>query len=103
MMDGGGGGEQGDGRAKMAFAKMQIPAEVREAHLLVDADFDVKDENSDTIGGESSMEFVDANGGVVGLGGHGSIHLLHPGARDKVGQPKIIPDATGLPTDGNNE
>jgi len=68
-LDGGGGGEQGDGRAKMAFAKMQIPAEVREAHLLVDADFDVKDENSDTIGGESSMEFVDANGGVVGLGG----------------------------------
>ena len=36
--------QEQEGKAKMGFAKMQIPAETKEMHLLNDGDFQMKDE-----------------------------------------------------------
>lgn len=46
-----------EGKTKMAFAKMQVPANVRELHLLVDADFITTKEEADDIA--ASAEAVD--------------------------------------------
>ena len=51
-----------EGKAKMSFAKMQIPDAVRTQHLMVDDDFDVKDE-------ESQAEEQSQTDGVV-MGGN---------------------------------
>ena len=39
-------GSEVEGKAKMSFAKMQIPTEVRTQHLFVDADFDIKEDDA---------------------------------------------------------
>ena len=58
-----------EGKAKMGFAKMQIPSEAKTAHLLADADFVVKEEDSQmedgsTIGGDLEPGAVMPGGGL---------------------------------------
>lgn len=71
-------GPESEGRAKMAFAKMQVPAESRESFLLKDEDFVVKDGQEEEAEAETETETVqraesgqydayDDNGDVVTL------------------------------------
>lgn len=47
-------GAETEGRAKMAFAKMQIPSDVKELFLLKDEDFVVKEDGEDEGEGEGT-------------------------------------------------
>lgn len=77
-------GPDSEVRAKMAFAKMHVPAEVKETHLLKDEDFIVKEDDDDDAepetggsggnnimgGGEGgTYEAYDDNGNVIRLTG----------------------------------
>ncbi len=51
-----------EGKAKMSFAKMQIPDNMRTQHLLTDADFDVKEDDGSQIEESSQVESVVVGG-----------------------------------------
>ena len=58
-----------EGKAKMGFAKMQIPNEAKTAHLLVDEDFEIKEDDSQgemgsTIVGDTEPGAVMPGGGL---------------------------------------
>ncbi len=58
-----------EGKAKMGFAKMQIPSEAKTAHLLADEDFEIKEEDNQvedgsTIGGDMEPGTVMPGGGL---------------------------------------
>jgi hypothetical protein len=58
------GGEV-EGKAKMSFAKMQIPSEVKTLHLFVDADFDIKEDDV-SVADDGSVGQAAGGGGSGG-------------------------------------
>lgn len=80
--EGEGEGAGGEGRAKMAFAKMQVPAETRDQALLRDEDFAVKEDDGEDFHGDeggdgglviqNDYETYDDNGDVI-RGGIGAV------------------------------
>ena len=93
-------GSEAEGRAKMAFAKMQVPVDVREQALLRDEDFNVKEEELDEGQDDGAAiqidyETYDDNGDII-LGGIGaaSEEKKEDVAVSPSGSPKGSPKAT---------
>jgi hypothetical protein len=82
-----------EGKAKMSFAKMQVPGDVKTSFVLEDADFNVKDDETEleegslTQGGDSFMPGGDMeNSAVLGLpdsGSAGALDNLHGSIESK--------------------
>ena len=54
-------GGESEGKTKMAFAKMQIPSNLREAYLLTDTDFSLNFEKDESSVTENELSSSDAN------------------------------------------
>lgn len=63
-----------EGKTKMAFAKMQIPANVRELHLLTDADFATSMDNTEEATATTETSDADAGNHADGLDGDQQDH-----------------------------
>lgn len=57
-----------EGKTKMAFAKMQVPQNVKDIYILTDTDFMLSDRSRDDLSGNGS--------GAYGIGGGGSSNSL---------------------------
>jgi len=60
-----------EGKTKMAFAKMQVPQNVKDIHVLTDTDFMLSDRSRDDLSGNGSGAY-----GIGGIGGGSNNSLL---------------------------